>query len=152
MIEHIMLAINDVDVSDHPVVYTCYGLGSCIGLFISDRSKAVSGGAHIALALPSPNSQYPDAFDMIDQLLTGLKERGSDLSTLRAKIAGGARVYDSSPDIGACNVEMVMNYLVRHKIFLAATDVGGRCARTARFDSDTGKLGITTSDLTTYSI
>lgn len=152
MMEHRMLSINDVSVSDRPVVYICYGLGSCIGLFITDRAKAVSGGAHIALAMSSHVEQYPAASDMIDRLLNGLKERGSDLTCLRAKVTGGAKVYDGSPDIGTCNIEVVLRYLVSRKIFIAATDVGGRHARTARFDCKTGELGITTSGLKMYSI
>jgi chemotaxis protein CheD len=152
MIEHRVLSINDLNVSDHPVVYTCYGLGSCIGLFITDRSRAVSGGAHIALAGTSDTGEYPNACEMIDQLLNGMREQGGDLSCLRAKVTGGAHVYDCSPDIGAFNTEIVLNYLVSHKIFIAATDVGGRFARTARFNCKTGELDITTSNLKMYSI
>src|SRR6478609_4263347 len=37
------LNIGDVVISDSPATYTCFGLGSCIGLFIQDRLTGLSG-------------------------------------------------------------------------------------------------------------
>ena len=145
-----VLNINDIDATNRPVIYTCYGLGSCIGLFISDRVRKVSGGAHIPL-LTSSGSEFLDAPLMIGRLLQLLKGLGSDLNCLRAKVAGGARVYDSSHDIGRHNARIVLEHLVDERIFVAAKDVGGTEPRTARFNSLTGELHISTLERT-YSI
>jgi chemotaxis protein CheD len=77
---------------------------------------------------------------------------GSDLAYLRAKITGGAQVYDSHLNIGQRTSQEVIRQLIDNKIFIAATDIGGRVSRTARFNSFTGDLQITTSEQKTYCI
>jgi chemotaxis protein CheD len=147
-----MLNINEMDVSAEPVVYTCYGLGSCIGLFLTDRTKGLSGGVHIPLPNNSAQSEWKDATYLIDELLQAFQANGSDLNTLRAKVTGGAQVYESHSLIGTQNAEVVLKQLTDRKIYIAATDVGGTISRTARYNSKSGELEISTSEQTKYSI
>ena len=145
------LKINDVDVSATPVEYVCYGLGSCIGLFVTDRVSKLSGGAHIPL--PSHvEGEFKDAVRLVDDLVNTFRNRGSDLTGLRAKIAGGAKVYKTLNDIGIQNAQEVLRQLINRKIFIAAVDIGGHVSRTTRFNSVTGDLHISTSDEKTYCI
>jgi chemotaxis protein CheD len=147
-----MLNINEMDVSAEPVVFTCYGLGSCIGLFITDRTKGLSGGVHIPLPNNASQSEWKDATYLIDELLSTFQAWGSDLNTLRAKVTGGAQVYGSHSNIGAQNAEVVLKQLTDRKVYIAATDVGGTISRTARYHSQSGELQISTSEQTKYSI
>ncbi|HEY8938193.1 MAG TPA: chemotaxis protein CheD [Cyclobacteriaceae bacterium] len=147
-----ILNINDTHATSDPVEYTCYGLGSCIGLFISDRVKGLSGGAHIPLPEPSVEGEFENADAMISNLLQQLSLQGSDLLTLRAKVTGGARIYESVNDIGKQNINAVTQQLINRRIFIAAMDVGGKFSRTARYNSVTGELRISTSEQKTYSI
>jgi chemotaxis protein CheD len=147
-----MLNINEVDVTDKPVVYTCYGLGSCIGLFVTDRVRGLTGGAHIPLPSCSDADEFLGAGRLINELLGLFALGGSDLSGLRAKVTGGAQVYENSFNIGEQNVQVVLQKLIDLKVYLAATDVGGAMARTARFNSVTGELQISTSECKTYLI
>jgi len=144
------LKINEVDATSSPVLYTCHGLGSCIALFLTDRLRNLKGGAHISS--PSSASQCKGALELISELLGALKREGSDLIHLRAKLAGGAKVYDSSFNIGEKNMDAVVEILVQSKIFIAASDLGGHVARTVQFNSETGELKISTSDQKVYSI
>jgi chemotaxis protein CheD len=146
------LNINEVEATNLPVVYTCYGLGSCIGLFISDRRKGLTGGAHIPLPSAVHASELLDAPRLINELLESLALLGSDLTCLRAKITGGGSVYESSFNIGEQNTKAVLEKLIGTKVFIAAKDVGGNVSRTARFNSVTGELKISTSQQKTYSI
>ena len=146
------LNINDVDVTDKPVLYTCYGLGSCIGLFVTDRLKRLAGGAHIPLPSTLESGEFLGATRLINELLGSLALLGSDLSCLRAKVTGGARVYESSFDIGEQNARMILQKLIDLRVFIAAKDLGGKVSRTARFNSETGELKISTSEQKTYSI
>lgn len=146
------LHINGTDVTFEPVIYTCFGLGSCIALFIVDRVTGLAGGAHIALPVSLDDGEFLGAMRLIDTLLTNFHKMGSNLYCLRAKVTGGAKVYDSLIDIGKQNIEAVVQQLTTRKIFLAAADVGGHLARTARFNSLTGELVISTSDRKTYTI
>lgn len=147
-----MLTINDVDVTCNPVVYTCYGLGSCIGLFVTDRLKGLAGGAHIPLPSSSESGEFLGASCLINELLKAFSMMGSDLNYLRAKITGGAKVYDGASSIGEQNMQVVLQQLMDRRIFIAASDLGGRVSRTARFSSATGELEISTSEQKTYRI
>lgn len=147
-----ILNINEVDVTGKPVIYTCYGLGSCIGLFLTDRLRGLSGGAHIPLPVSTEESEWSGVSEMIDILLENLQSMGSDLNCLRAKVTGGAQVLESMTNIGDQNVQCVLQQLVNRRIYLAAKDVGGKVSRTARFNSVTGELKISTSERKTYSI
>ena len=147
-----VLHINDFEVSERPVVFTCYGLGSCIGLFLTDRRLSLSGGAHIPIPFSIGGGDFLDAAHMINGLLNKFVEMGSDLANIRAKLTGGAQVYASNLSIGEQNQQVVVDLLLRKKVFIAATDVGGSISRTARFNSLTGELEISTSEQKTYSI
>jgi chemotaxis protein CheD len=147
-----ILNINEIDITMKPVVYTCYGLGSCIGLFITDRLKGFSGGAHIPLPASLPDGEFLDAPHMIKELLDSFAGLGSNLNMLHAKVTGGANVYSGSCNIGEQNSRAVLQQLTLHKIYIAGTDLGGKLSRTARFNSITRELHISTSDLQKYCI
>jgi chemotaxis protein CheD len=147
-----VLNINEMDITTQPVVYVCYGLGSCIGLFIIDRFKGLCGGAHIPLPVSLHQGEFLDAPNMIKDLLHAFSTLGSDLTRLYAKVTGGAHVYAGSYDIGEQNSRAVLQQLTCNKIFIAGTDVGGKFSRTARFNSVTRELHISTSDLQKYCI
>jgi chemotaxis protein CheD len=146
-----MLNINEIDATNKPVVYKCYGLGPCIGLFVTDRQKRISGGAHIPFSPSSGTGDLCDATHLISQLLTVLCSLGSDLRCLNAKVIGGAQLFGTS-DFGRKNTEAVLEQLIDHKIFIAATDVGGSVSRTAYYNSLTGELHISTSENKKYCI
>lgn len=148
-----MIQINEVDVSDGSIEYTCFGLGSCIGLFLADRTRGINGAAHIPLPdNEGSNDDLQDASRLVRLLLKGFQLKGSDLLTLRAKIAGGASVYNNGASVGDRNIKAVINLLVENKIYLAAVDVGGTVSRTARYDSRTGNVYIRTSEKKSYFI
>lgn len=148
-----MLNISESHATVSPLVYTCYGLGSCVGVFISDRSGRMSGGAHIGL--PSSvqgNDTLLSADAVLDQLLDALRILGSDLTSLKAKITGGAQVLSQCRGTGEDNIRSVQHYLVRNRILIAAEDTGGTFARTGKFDCRTGELFIRTSEGKRYTI
>ncbi len=152
MIIQKVLLINDVDVSNEPRIYTCYGLGSCVGLFIEDRKNKICGGTHIPLPKRIEGCELEDAATLIASMLNQFTEKGSDLLTLRAKLAGGALLYSNSIDIGAQNVKTVLTNLIQKKVFIVAMDVGGRLARTVSYNSVSGELLVTNSNRSKLSI
>jgi len=156
MIEH-TLHIGDVVTSSGDVYYTCVGLGSCIGLFIHDRTNTLSAGAHILLPenekgpTNDPSKCY-NVTSAIRKILAQLQSRGSSLESLRAKIVGGANVLRVNTFVGLRNIESVSRQLTENKIYLAASDVGGVYSRTARFESSTGLLTVRMPELNEYKI
>ncbi len=146
------LSINETHVANYPVTYVCHGLGSCIGLFVADRQKRISGGAHIPLPDSSATGHFKGTDSLIACLLNSLKELGSDGNALRAKITGGANLFDSTLNIGEKNIKAIVRRLVEKNIFIASMDVGGCVSRTARFNSITHDLLIVTSEPRSYCI
>ena len=138
-----ILKIGDVKVFDTPVVMKCYGLKTCIGLFVKDRMSGVTGGAHIFMPEAGAYDtalDVPSALESIRIMLSTMKHYGASLETLRAKLAGGA-IADSL-GVGTRNTNTVVNALVENKVFIAAMDVGGSNSRTVRFIAESGQMEV----------
>ena len=139
------LNIGEVKAFDYPVLLACYGLGSCIGLYLFDSLNKRGGGAHIMLAENKTNMAEKRgggyAKEMIDELLNYLYNFSAEPSWIRAKIIGGAKVIESKEyHIGKTNIEAVRKYLVQKGVYIASTDLGGEWIRTGKFETNTGKL------------
>ncbi|MDH5382734.1 MAG: chemotaxis protein CheD, partial [Cyclobacteriaceae bacterium] len=148
---HDFLNIGEVKAFKEPARLTCYGLGSCIGVFLYDFQNKVGGGAHIALSKNSSegNSENPLQFaeEALKELLIQVDGVGILKPTsLRAKVIGGANVMKGDGfKIGQKNIETVKKFLVQNQVFIAGLDVGGNDFRTGKFETSTGKLIVTTS-------
>jgi chemotaxis protein CheD len=147
-----MLNIDEVDVYQEPVELVCFGLGSCIGLFVTDRVNQLSGGAHVSLPTGEISAEMKRADELVHELLNRFQAMGSNLNSLRAKLTGGASVLGQQNTMGTRNADAVIDLLTEKKIYVAAIDVGGHVARTARFNSRTLQLSISTSDNRKYFI
>jgi chemotaxis protein CheD len=150
MIEY-HLNIGDVVTSSRNASYACFGLGSCIGLFIQDRITGLSGGAHIFLPEnedgPFGTSKFYNVSSAFEEILNQFKLKGSDLTTLRAKVVGGANVLSGDSQTGYHNTKSVVSQLVARKIFIAALEVGGTYCRSAKFQGNTGQLTVRISQM-----
>lgn len=77
-----------------------------------------------------------------------IEDLGGCRSSLIAKIAGGACMFDLSrdggPDIGRRNVEATKAMLEVLNIPLTAEDIGGERGRSVEFHLDTGELRVRT--------
>lgn len=140
------LNIGDVAISKGPANYTCFGLGSCVGLFIQDRITGLSGGAHIFLPDNEQAEHHTKKFYnvtmAVEEILKQFRLQGSQLDSLRAKVTGGANVVSLNYQTGKRNVDSVVSHLTAKKIFIAAMDVGGSLCRTAKFESKSGTLTV----------
>jgi len=140
------LNIGDVVTSSNLATYSCFGLGSCIGLFLHDRTTGVTGGAHIFLPLRenavTTEAKFYNVENALEELLKQFKSRGANLNALRAKVTGGASVLGCNIHTGLRNAESTMNSLIKNRIFVAAFDVGGHYGRSAKFESKSGQLTV----------
>lgn len=136
------LNIGEVTTHHGQAEYNCFGLGSCIGLFLRDRLSGFTGAAHILLP---ENERGPDAFgwysaaDAIGELVRRFHRQGSTLNAVSAKLAGGANTIGVQ-DTGARNIQSVVGLLRDLNIFIAGTDVGGTQSRTVRYEAASGHL------------
>ncbi|MFS0865082.1 chemotaxis protein CheD [Fredinandcohnia sp. 179-A 10B2 NHS] len=150
----VRVGIADMNVVTAPNTIRTSGLGSCVGIIIYDATKKIAGLAHIML----PDSKLAKAENMnlakyadlaIEELYKKIIQIGGRAHTLRAKIAGGAQMFQFQTGsdimrIGPRNVEAVQTELKRLHIPLVATDVGGNSGRTIEFDPQTTMLKIRT--------
>ena len=150
----VKVGIAQMDVVKAPNTIRTSGLGSCVGVVLYDESKQIAGLLHVML--PDSSLGRSDALNVakfadtgIKALIDLLKLEGVHAFKLKAKIAGGAQMFQFSSDkdsmrIGPRNVEAVKAELRKNSIPLVAEDTGGNSGRTIEFNPVTSKLNIRT--------
>lgn len=150
----VKVGIAQMDIAISPNSIRTSGLGSCVGVVIYDESKKIAGLVHVMLPdskLGRGNTLNEAKFAdtgipaMVDQL----KYKGAQVFRLKAKIAGGAQMFQfasnsDSMRIGPRNVEAVKQQLKSLSIPIIAEDTGGSSGRTIEFDTTTTILHIRT--------
>ena len=150
----IKVGIAQMDIVKVPNTIRTSGLGSCVGVVLYDEEKQVAGMIHIML--PDSTLGRSDSINVakfantgISALIDLLKAEGILKTALKAKIAGGAQMFQFTSDkdsmrIGPRNVEAVKLELKKHAIRLVGEDTGGNSGRTIEFNPQTCKLNIRT--------
>lgn len=150
----IKVGIAQMDVVKEPNTIRTSGLGSCVGVVLYDETKKIAGLIHIML--PDSSLSRTAAMNVakfadtgISALIDLLKGEGVQPSRLKAKIAGGAQMFQFTSDkdsmrIGPRNVEAVKAELRKHNIRIVAEDTGGNSGRTIEFNPATCLLNIRT--------
>ena len=124
-----------------------YALGSCIGIAFYD--PFIHLGALLHIMLPSQfNYNDINAFKYAD---SGIRETIRKLTAFGmvkprtvVKIAGGAKMFEISGNIGTRNIASVKKVLLGEGMRIAAEDTGGSYARTMKLDLSTGSVTIRT--------
>ena len=152
--EVVKVGIAQMDVVKVPRTIRTSGLGSCVGVVIYDESKKVAGMVHVML--PDSSLGRTETINVAKFADTGvaalvdiLKREGAQSFKLKAKIAGGAQMFQFTSDkdsmrIGPRNVEAVKAQLKKLNIPIVAEDTGGNSGRTIEFNPDTNKLNVRT--------
>lgn len=150
----IRVGIADINIAYKDSIIRTAGLGSCVGVVLYSSSYKIAGMVHIMLpdsSLARGNifnkAKYADTG--ILELISRLNEMGIKKQMLKAKIAGGAQMFQFSTGselmrIGPRNVEAVKKILMKNHIQLVAEDVGGNSGRTIEFNPSTCILHIRT--------
>ncbi len=144
----------EIKVAKGPVVYSCLGLGSCIGLCAIDAASGVSGMVHIMLpeAFKDKPVEKPGKFadTGLPEMLKLMEKQGADLGRLQVAYAGGAQVFnfgasaDSRLDVGARNATAVEALVLKLRLRVLGKDVGGSSGRTVTVDTSTGVCTVRT--------
>jgi len=157
----IKVGIADLNVAYSPDKLITVGLGSCVGIAIYDKNVALGGLAHIMLPDSSQFNKITNEIKFADLAIPILVEdmikKGAKLKNMRAKIAGGASMFNFSDknivmDIGNRNGIAVKNALKSLSIPIVAEDIGGNKGRTLIFDTASGVLAIRTVGMGTTEI
>jgi len=117
------------------------GLGSCVGVALVDRGRAVAGLAHVML--PAANAAYSAPAKFADRavpaLVASVERLGARRERIVAVLAGGAQMFRGTRgpgvaglDLGARNEAAVRDALAAAGISVHAAATGGDRGRTVR--------------------
>ncbi|WP_027625852.1 chemotaxis protein CheD [Clostridium lundense] len=147
------VGIADLNVATSPDKIITVGLGSCIGIALYDKIKGVGGLLHIMLPDSTQFSNVTNPLKFADLgipiLIEKMESKGANKRNMKAKIAGGASMFNFSDksmvmDIGNRNGIAVKRVLNEFSIPILAEDIGGNKGRTMIFDTSNGVVQIKT--------
>jgi chemotaxis protein CheD len=127
-----------------------YSLGSCIGVTVYDPVAKVGGMVHYMLPLskiaPDKAKAKPAMFadTGVPLLLREIINKGGIKSRLIVKAVGGSKLMDQNKvfNIGERNYLVLRKILWKNNLLINAEDIGGTLSRTMRFEIDSGKVSI----------
>ena len=121
-------------------------LGSCVAACIRDPVSEIGGMNHFLLpevpdgADDSANAAARYGSVAMERLINDILAHGGRRSRLEVKVFGGAKVIDTSLDIGAKNADFVLTYIRREGLSLVSQDLGGATARRVHYFPHTGRV------------
>lgn len=132
-------------ISDRTDVMMVTTLGSCVAACVCDPAAALGGMNHFLLP-EVPESERGGADSAarygsvaMERLINDILSRGGKRSRLEVKLFGGARVIDSSLDVGQRNAAFALDYVRREGLKLMSQDLGGTSARRIHFFPHSGR-------------
>lgn len=147
----ILVGLAEVHIGETPSVFSCIGLGSCIGFCAYDPITQIGGMAH--LMLPSSrglsHAEAPAKYvDLgIPHLIDLLLKQGAMRSHIRVAYVGGAQLfksglgtYTTSFDVGLRNQSSTEEMITKLNLRCIAKDAGGNRSRNITFDTNTGNV------------
>ncbi|MBU5591121.1 chemotaxis protein CheD [Clostridium sp. MSJ-4] len=152
-INEVRVGIADLNIVYSPGKIITVGLGSCIGIAFYDRTASLGGLAHIMLPDSTQFNNVTNPLKFADLaiplLLERMEKQGARRRNIKAKIAGGASMFNFSDksmitDIGNRNGIAVKQTLEKLSIPILAIDVGGNKGRTMILDASNGVVQIRT--------
>ena len=156
----IKVGMADLKVCKAPDNLTTIGLGSCIGIAMYDPVSKVTGLAHIMLpdstAIRANSNIAKFADTGIQKLLDDMIKAGASKTRIKAKIAGGAKMFDVGTsnmiNVGERNAIASREKLKKLGIPLIAEDCGKNFGRTVEIYSESGEFLIKAVGRDTYKI
>lgn len=146
------IGIAEQKVARAPDKIITLGLGSCVGLVLYDTIGKVGGMVHIMLpTAPSDSISNKSKFadTAIVELISLLTQSGAARRNLKAKMAGGAHMFNNAynkdiMNVGQRNIEMCRGLLRQNSIPIVSEDVGGSSGRSIEFCCESNQLEIRT--------
>ncbi len=140
----ITIGIADMKMAKGQGMLVTYALGSCIGICLYDPAIKLGALVHIMLPVNMETNRtntmkYADTG--IRETLKQMESMGARRGRITAKIAGGAKMFETGAslgNIGQRNIESVRMNLKKEGVRLLKEDVGGSVARTLLFDVESG--------------
>ncbi len=160
MEQSIKVGIADMKLVSPPEKITTIGLGSCVGVALYDKYTKKAGLLHVMLPdstrIRQNQNKYKFADTGVELLVQEVMASGAMKMNLRAKIAGGARIFNFSANelgsIGDQNTAAVKAKLKELGIKIVSEDCGGTAGRTITFNPENFELTVVTASRNSYVI
>jgi chemotaxis protein CheD len=145
----IPVLIGDIKVAGSDTILFTIGLGSCVAIVLYDGERRVGGLAHAMLPDPSsarrpaPTGRF--ATTAVPELIGMMEAAGAVRARLRARLAGGASMFesllsDSGRRLGLRNVEAARAALALAGVPVDGEDVGGGHGRSVFLHIEDGRV------------
>lgn len=157
-LEDIVVGIGDIKIARGECPIVTYALGSCVGICLYDESTGLGGMLHAMLPTFANGLSGGEPEKYVDSGLVNLYNmlcyRGAARKELKAKLIGGARMFEykttmDALDIGTANVLQARATLRNMGIALVREVTGGEVGRTIRFIPGSGVVTIHSTDYRT---
>lgn len=158
----IVIRPEELAVSEEGTVLVSLALGSSLAVCMYDQIRHIGGMVHTLLpqnrmgaAGEGDRLRYVDS--SVQALCDALLARGASRTDLKAKIAGGARIFSFSEngrqqETGRENILCARQKLLELGISLVSEDTGENYGRSVYFHTDDGRLAIETMNRSKYWI
>lgn len=116
-------------------------LGSCVSACLWDAQAGLGGMNHVVFSGKSRTSGMWNGYGVsaMEVLINQLMRHGAERSRLKAKVFGGAKLFDGLARAGQQNADFVLNYLVSEGISVIGGDLGGHRPRRVEFWPASGR-------------
>lgn len=140
--ERRFLQPGQLHVATQPTAITTI-LGSCVAVCLWDPVRRVGGMNHYMLPHPSAGTTASLRFGAfaLEELLAQMRAAGAKLPFLRARVIGGACMFQTMQaptHLGVQNVELALDFLSRRAIEVVEVETGGNRGRKLIFFTDEG--------------
>ncbi len=129
-------------------------VGSCVAICLFDLTSHVASMAHVMLPQKSDGLQslaqkdigkYAD--EALSYMINGMIQKGADPKKIKAKMAGGAAIFEHESEtslfnVGHRNIVYLKKILKENGIPLVSEDTGENFGRWVRFNLQSGALTV----------
>jgi chemotaxis protein CheD len=126
-------------------------LGSCVSACISDVVTGIGGMNHFMLPISSKNRLFSRDESVVgnatrygnfamEHLINVILSNGGKRKNLEVKLFGGAKVIPTLGDVGATNIQFILEYVDAEGLNLVSHDLGDIYPRKVNFFPLTGKV------------
>ncbi|QCO54528.1 hypothetical protein EOK75_01020 [Pseudorhodobacter turbinis] len=134
-----------IGVTDDPnVTYTAL-VGVGLVICLSDPRLELGGMAHCMFAQGGDDTRFSGV--AIQALLQQVLDKGGDISRLKARLYGGAKLHEGRRDIGKDNAISAEQLLRDLNVEIVAQDIGRNVVRRVRFHPTTSEATVFENDV-----
>lgn len=116
-------------------------LGSCVATCLWDPINRVGGMNHILLPAGSTKNSpmaMSDGVNLMELLVNTMLRSGARKDNIRAKVFGGASMFDRAGGVGEQNQSFALWFLENENVPILKQSIGGNRGRKVRFSPSDG--------------